>query len=131
MGIQVNRKKMAGLESIKDLRSYYSLRNKTLYVNKGLSFAQEKFLLGREIAFQYMNITHRPYETIIQHSDSFEMLLNNFKASYFSVALLMPEENFVEDGRRIVQQPRGNDKSWLERCAEYDITHARRSQRLT
>jgi len=131
MGIQVNRKRMAGLESIRDLRSYYSLRNKTLYVNRGLSSAQEKFLLGREIAFQFMNITHRPYETMIQHSDSFEMLLNNFKASYFSVALLMPEENFVEDVKRIVMQTRWNDKAWLDLCTKYDVTPEMMMQRLT
>jgi len=131
MGIQVNRKRMPGLESLKELRSYYSLDNKILYVNKALSTAQEKFLLGREIAFQYMNIIQRPYETIIQHSDSFEMLLNNFKASYFSVALLMPEENFVEDVKRIVMQPKWNDKAWLDLFTKYDVTPEMMMQRLT
>jgi transcriptional regulator with XRE-family HTH domain len=131
MGIQVNRKRMAGLESIKDLRSYFSSKNKTLYLNRSLSPAQEKFLLGREIAFQFMNISPRPYETIIQHSTSFDILLNNFKASYFSVALLMPEENFVEDVKRIVMQPRWNDKAWLELCTKYDVTPEMMMQRLT
>jgi XRE family transcriptional regulator, fatty acid utilization regulator len=131
MGIQVNRKRMGGIDSLKELRSYYSLDNKILYVNKALSAAQEKFLLGREIAFQFMNITPRPYETIIQHSDSFDMLLNNFKASYFSVALLMPEENFVEDVKRIVMQPKWNDKAWLDLFMKYDVTPEMMMQRLT
>lgn len=131
MGIQVNRKRMGGMESLKELRSYYSNGNKILYVNKLLSTAQEKFLLGREIAFQFMNITPRPYETIIQHSDSFDMLLNNFKASYFSVALLMPEENFVEDVKRIVMQPKWNDKAWLDLFTRYDVTPEMMMQRLT
>jgi XRE family transcriptional regulator, fatty acid utilization regulator len=131
MGILVNRKRMAGLESLKELRSYYSLDNKILYINKALSSAQEKFLLGREIAFQYMNITQRPYETIIQHSDSFDMLLNNFKASYFAVALLMPEENFVEDVKHIVMQPKWNDKAWLDLFIKYDVTPEMMMQRLT
>lgn len=131
MGIQVNRKRMTGLEPLKNLRSYYSPRNKILFVNKGLSPAQEKFLLAREIAFQYMEITDRPYETIIQQSDSFDMLLNNFKASYFSVALLMPEEKFVEDVKRIVMQPKWNDKAWMELCNHYDVTPEMMMQRLT
>ena len=131
MGIAVNRKRMTGLESLKELRSYYSLRNKTLFVNKGLSPAQEKFLLGREIGFQYMGITLRPYETVSRHSDSFDMLLNNFKASYFAVALLMPEENFVEDVKRIVMQTKWNDKAWLELCTQYDVTPEMMMERLT
>ncbi len=131
MGITVNRKRMTGMESLKELRSFYSLRNKILFVNKGLSPAQEKFLLCREIGFQYMDIVLRPYETVSRHSDSFDMLLNNFKASYFAVALLMPEENFVEDVKRIVMQTRWNDKAWLELCTQYDVTPEMMMERLT
>jgi transcriptional regulator with XRE-family HTH domain len=131
MGVKVNRKRMNAMDALQELRSYYSAANKTLYVNKAFSTAQEKFLLGREIAFTYLHITDRPYETIIQHSDSFDMLLNNFKASYFSVALLMPEENFVEDVKRIVMQPKWNDKAWLDLCTKYDVTPEMMMQRLT
>ena len=83
------------MDALRELRSYYSANNKTLYINKALQCGPGQFCAGREIAFRYLGITDRPYETIIQHSDSFDMLLNNFKASYFAVALLMPEENFT------------------------------------
>jgi XRE family transcriptional regulator, fatty acid utilization regulator len=131
MNVAVNRKRMNAMESLKELRSYYSAKNKTLFINKSFSTAQEKFLMAREIAFHYLGITDRPYETIIQHSDSFDMLLNNFKASYFAVALLMPEENFTEDVKRIVMQPRWNDKAWLDLCTKYDVTPEMMMQRLT
>ncbi len=130
-GVQVNRKRMGGLDALQNLRSFYSLKNKTLYLNKGLSPAQEKFLLGRELAFQCLKIEDRPYETIILHSNSFDMLLNNFKASYFSVALLMPEEYFVEDIKRITMQPKWNDKEWMDVCTRYDTTPEMMMQRLT
>ncbi|MDP1841827.1 MAG: helix-turn-helix domain-containing protein [Sediminibacterium sp.] len=131
MGIEVNRKKMASIESLQSLRSFFSIKNKILYVTKGLSKAQEKFLLSREIAFQYLSITHRPYETISRHSSSFEMILNNFRASYFAVALLMLEEKFVEDIRNILTQPKWNEKAWLNLCIEYDVTPEMMMQRLT
>src|SRR6185503_12669060 len=131
MGVGINRKRMNSMEALKDLRSYYSAKNKTLFINKSFSTAQEKFLMAREIAFHYLGITDRPYETIIQHSDSFDMLLNNFKASYFAVALLMPEENFTEDVKRIVMQSKWNDKAWLDLCTRYDVTPEMMMQRLT
>src|SRR5258705_5511646 len=131
MDVTINRKRMTAMESLKELRSYYSAKHKTLYINKAFSAAQEKFLMAREIAFHYLGITDRPFETIIQHSDSFDMLLNNFKASYFSVALLMPEENFVEDVKRIVMQPKWNDKAWLDCCRKYDVTPETMMQRVT
>lgn len=131
MDVQVNRKRMKTMEALQNLRSYYSVSNKTLFINKAFSPAQEKFLMAREIAFHYLNITHRPYETIIHHSDSFEMMLNNFKASYFAVALLMPEDNFVECIKRIVMQPKWNGKAWLDLCNTFDVTPEMMMQRLT
>ncbi|SHG72147.1 XRE family transcriptional regulator [Pedobacter caeni] len=131
IGIQVNRKRMNSMEALQGLRSFYAKTSKTFYINKGMSPAQEKFLLAREIAFQYLNITERPYETIIQHSDSFDIMLNNFKASYFGVALLMQEEKFVEDVKRIMMQSKWDDKAWLNLWTEYEVTPEMMVQRLT
>ncbi len=131
MNVSVNRKRMNSMEALNDLRSYYSAANGILYINKAFSTAQEKFLMAREIGFHALGITDRPFETNIQHSDSFDMLLNNFKASYFAVALLMPEDNFTEDVKRIVMQPKWNDKSWLDLCNKYDVTPEMMMQRLT
>ena len=119
------------MEALEELRSYFSAARNILYINKGISHAQEKFLLAREIAFQYLGLTDRTYETSIRHSDSFDKLLNNFKASYFASALLMPEENFVEDVKRIVMQQKWNDKAWLDLCTKYDVTPEMMMQRLT
>ncbi len=131
MDVRVNRKRMHSMEALQKLRSYYSIANKTLFINKAFSPAQEKFLIAREIAFHYLSINDRPYETIIQHSNSFDMLLNNFKASYFAVALLLSEENFTEDVKRIVMQPKWNDKALLDLCTKYDVTPEMMMQRLT
>ena len=131
MNVQVNRKRIASMEALEELRSYFSAAKNILYINKGISPAQEKFLLTREIAFQYLNLTDRTYETSIRHSDSFDKLLNNFKASYFASALLMPEENFVEDVKRIVMQQKWNDTAWLGLCTKYDVTPEMMMQRLT
>jgi transcriptional regulator with XRE-family HTH domain len=131
MDIQVNRKRMNTMDALQGLRSFYAKASKTFYINKGMSPAQEKFLLAREIAFQYLNITERPYETIIQHSDSFDMMLNNFKASYFGVALLMQEEKFVEDVKHIMMQTKWDDKAWINLWTQYDVTPEMLVQRLT
>ncbi|WP_342330106.1 XRE family transcriptional regulator [Pedobacter sp. FW305-3-2-15-E-R2A2] len=131
MDIQVNRKRMNTMDALQGLRSFYATTSKTFYINKGMSPAQEKFLLAREIAFQYLKITERPYETIIQHSDSFDMMLNNFNASYFAVALLMQEEKFVEDVKYIMMQTKWDDKAWINLWTQYDVTPEMLVQRLT
>ena len=131
MNIKVNRKKMAGIEALKQLRSYYSVTGKTLFLNKGLSSGQENFLIGREIGFQYLSLTDRPYETVYRGSKSFETILNNFKASYFSAALLMPEEHFVEQVKQAVKQPSWNPDAWINLISLYDVTPEMMMERLT
>lgn len=129
--IKLNRKRMGSTEALNKLRSYFSFKHRTLFLNKGLSRAQEKFLLARELGFQFMKFTERPYETVSHHSSSFDMMLNNFKASYFAVALLMPEEHFIEDVKRVISAKTWNPKAWLELASHYDVTPEMMMQRLT
>lgn len=129
-GIQVNRKKMASFEALQKLQSYYAENTRTLFLNKGLNASHEKFLLGRELAFQYLDMSPRPYETSSQNSDSFEKLLNNFKASYFAIALLMPEDSFVENVKQILMQTKWNGDLWLKLCDRYEVTPEMMLQRL-
>ncbi len=56
MHVKVNRKKMAGNDALSSVRSYYSASNHTLFLNKGLSRAQENFLLAREAGFQFLAV---------------------------------------------------------------------------
>lgn len=130
-GITVDRKSLASKDILKDLRSYFVQAKKILYLNKNFSSAQERFLLGRELAFQYLQLELRPLETILQSPSSFDVLLNNFKASYFSSAILMPEDSFAEDIKRISSSPKWNDKAWLDLLFSYDVTPEMLMQRLT
>lgn len=129
--ITVDRNVLGASDILKNLRSVYSVNKKTFFINKGLSASQEKFLIGREIAFQYLKLTPRHYETMLQSPASFEVLLNNFKASYFSSALIMPQTIFKEDIKRITTLNKWNEKSWLDLLIKYDVTPEMLMQRLT
>lgn len=131
IGIRVNRKKMSTIPALDKLRSYYSVPNKTLFINKRLSIAQEKFLIGRELGFQYLNLSPRPLETVYTGNESFEIMLNNFKASYFAAALLMPEEHFVEQVKAVARQSSWNPQSWMALTLLYDVTPEMMMERLT
>jgi transcriptional regulator with XRE-family HTH domain/Zn-dependent peptidase ImmA (M78 family) len=130
-GIQVNRKKMGSVKALDRIRSYYAAQSKTLYINKRLSVAQEKFLIGRELGFQFLNLSPRPYETVYTGNESFEIMLNNFKASYFSAALLMPEEHFVEQLKVVARQQTWNANSWMGLVLLYDVTPEMMMERMT
>ena len=53
-----------------------------------LSELQKKFILAREIGYQVLGLKERAMTSAPERVDSFEQVLNDFKASYFAGALL-------------------------------------------
>ncbi|RME96493.1 MAG: XRE family transcriptional regulator [Bacteroidetes bacterium] len=101
-GIQVDRTFLASHPELRHLRSVYVPDRKQLYLGERLDPAQERFLLAKELGFQCLQLAERPLETRMLEVDSFEKLLANFYASYFAVALLLPETSMI----KLLQQMR-------------------------
>lgn len=129
-GIFIDRKELPDYAALKHLRSFYK-PNKKLLINNELTDAQECFLLGREIGFQYLKLKERPMETPPQKSYNFEALLNNYKASYFSAALLMDEDEVVNDVRKFALNKKWNGGKLLSFISKYNATPEMLMQRLT
>ncbi len=129
--ITIDRTKLATHESLNIVRSFFDRDENKLYLNKWLDTAQENFILGREIAFQYLGLKERSYETRILKMDNFEMLLNNFKASYFSAALLMDEEEMAQDIQNILEKNEWDATAFLGLLSKYNVTPEMLLQRMT
>ncbi len=129
--VRIDRRKMGTINSLASVRSYFSQHKRTLYINKQLSPAQEAFLLARELGFQALDITLRPYETMLRHASSFDLLLNNFRASYFAASLLVPEARLAQDVKHISESLKWEGKAWLSLLDTYNITPEMLMQRLT
>lgn len=94
-GIQVDRVYLSTHDTLRSLRSVYAPEQRTLYLGPNQDVAQERFLLAKELGFQFLELSERPYETRMLEVTTFEHLLANFYASYFAVALLMPEARVI------------------------------------
>jgi hypothetical protein len=84
-------------DEFSQLRSIYKETENCLYLNEKLSEHQLLFVLGREIAFNYLNLQPRPYVTTHFNNAGFTEIFNNFLASYFATALLLPQDKLVKD----------------------------------
>ncbi len=69
----------------------------TLFLNRRLLPSQRAFVLGREIGYRYLKLKERATSSSWIKVESFRQVLNNFKASYFSGALLIDRDRLVED----------------------------------
>ncbi len=130
-GVKIDRKLLGAKDVLKKVRSYYAPQKKKLYINKSFASSQEKFLIARELAFHFLQLEPRPLETILLHPASFEVLLNNFKASYFASALLMPEDHLTEAIQQVTRNLKWHEKEWVQLLQKYDVTPEMLMQRLT
>jgi len=126
----IDREFLASQPYMEEIRAFYAPKTQTLFLNTGLSSAQENFLLGKELGFHYLQLSERPYETRMAEVDSFDKLLNNFKASYFSVALLMDEREMVEDIETMARWRSWDNEAFLALFRKYDVTSEMLIQRL-
>ncbi|MEL6670754.1 MAG: helix-turn-helix domain-containing protein [Bacteroidota bacterium] len=130
-GISVERRSLPGKKANEHIRSYYVARKKVLLIHPGLTTKQETFLLAREIGFQALGLTDRPFVTRIPKMITFEKQLNNFRASYFAVALLMEENRVVADVKHLAGQASWKPELLLDLLHKYQVSPEMLIQRLT
>jgi XRE family transcriptional regulator, fatty acid utilization regulator len=111
-----------GLEKTPGLASLRSLmlpKQKTLRLNSRLSEAQRRFVAARELAFAYMEVAERPLTSAWVKIRHFDELLNNFRASYIAGALLLPQDDMVEQLQQLFKQ-----KKWKPELLEQQVEAA-------
>lgn len=83
---------------LKGIRSVFvPEKGNVLFINPNLTKKQRLFLLTRELGFNVLDIKDRPLTFAYVKIKSFDELHNNFRASYFSVALLIDSQEITSD----------------------------------
>jgi len=103
----------------------------TLVVNGDLMPIQQAFIFAREIGYRELGVEERARTSSWLRIESFEQLLNNFRASYFSGAVIMDRDALLEDVEAVFGQPTWNPEQ-LAACMErYNATPEMLLYRLT
>jgi XRE family transcriptional regulator, fatty acid utilization regulator len=87
---------LAEFPDLESLRSVFVPKEKKLLLNPTLQSNQITYILAKELAFNVLQLTIRPHTNRHIRVDSFDEVLNNFKADYFAVAVLVNKDAFVE-----------------------------------
>ena len=105
-------------------------KTKTLFLNKNLSNSQIIFILGKEIAYNYLKFKDRSQSHSSRRLKNFDHLLNNLKVSYFSTALIINKNIFIPDLKKIFEQKKWNQKILIDLIKKYDATPEMVFQRI-
>lgn len=83
--------------ALESVRSFFSKKKKTLFINAALNDAQKLFVVAKELGYVTLGLKDRSKYPLSQGVASFKHLLNNQQASYFASALLIPKDQFLSD----------------------------------
>jgi len=130
--LQVKEDNFEGYEKLKSIRSIYVPRKDTLLINRVLDENQKAFEIGREIGHKYLSLSkERDIITPIMEIKSFGQIWNEFQASYFSGALLMPQKQIAEDIKSFFNCEKLNRQLFHDIMRKYNITEEMILHRMT
>jgi transcriptional regulator with XRE-family HTH domain len=102
-----------------------------LFINGDLTPIQKAFIYGREVGYQELDVEARATTSSWLKAESFEQVLNNFKASYFSGALLIDRSALIDDLEALFEQSTWSNQRFLDCVARYPATPEMFFYRLT
>jgi XRE family transcriptional regulator, fatty acid utilization regulator len=127
--------KESGLDAypeLRNIRSLYVPKNKTLLLNKSMTELQKSFQYGKELGFNVLGLKERAYTSTLLRVKTFDEALNHFKAGYFSAALLINREAFTKDIEQFLKMEQWDDGVFFNKLLQkYEATPEMLLQRMT
>lgn len=131
-GYAIDETRLPGDAELRGQRSVYAGgKPPRLYVNGRLLPSQKAFVLAREVGYRHLELEDRVATSNWLRVDTWEQVLNNFKASYFAGALLMDGERLTADLGRLFARKTFDGDAWLQLIRRHDATPEMFFHRLT
>ena len=122
-GIELDEGHLATDVRLKGYRSVFMQgRRPKMLINSELYPNQVKFLLARELGYQFLGLTERAITSPPEKVQSFQQVLNDFRASYFAGALLMPRTMMLADVQAFFNRPVWHPNDLTHFLTKYDVT---------
>ncbi len=118
-------------DELSDLRSIFVPKSKTLLLSESIDNPQKAFILAKEIAYNYLEIKERLYTFSWIKFDNFDQVLNNFYASYFAGALLIPRKQLIEELNLFLSKTNPKPQEMIELMGKFNVSPESFYQRLT
>jgi transcriptional regulator with XRE-family HTH domain/Zn-dependent peptidase ImmA (M78 family) len=122
-GYRIDESTLAAREELAGLRSVFAPgAAPRLYLNARLTGRQRAYVLAREIGFRVLRLEARPLTSSWLKAESFDQVLNNFRASTFAGALLMPRRDVRRGLERLFGAPRFDRRALAEMLDRFGVS---------
>ena len=125
LGYRLDLTTLAGAPELRELRAVAlggGTAHPALLLNPRLGEWQKAFLLARELGYRELGAAEALTTSPLVKVDSFDQLLNNFRASYFAGALLLDRTLLVDDLRAFFARPQWDGDALVAIKQKYQAT---------
>ncbi|MEO1367207.1 MAG: helix-turn-helix domain-containing protein [Acidobacteriota bacterium] len=110
-------------EALNDLRSVLVDGDRpVLLINGHLRPSQRAFALARELGYRALGHSKRSSTSGYLRVESFDQVINDFEAAYFSGAVLMPKAHLVADLETFFAHPAWDPQAFIDLLDRYRTT---------
>jgi transcriptional regulator with XRE-family HTH domain len=99
-----------------------SAQGNRLLLNHNLTVVQRLFIYGREVGYHFLNLKNRLHTTALVEAETFEQLLNNFKASYFASAVIIKRSLLVPKLAAFFNSDEWRPEKLIDLVSEFNTT---------
>ena len=130
-GYVINEAELSKYEVLENLRSVFVPKTKTLLLANGIDEAQRTFIYAKELAYNYLDISDRLYTFPWIKFESFDQVLNNFYASYFAGALIIPKKQLTAQLETVFEKETFDEALFVKTMKAFNASPESFYQRLT
>ncbi len=124
--------KLQNYPALSTLRGVFIDKDKkTLVLNNKMNDTQKAFIIGKELAYNIWETKERSKIHSTFALESFDHLLNNFRASYFANSILLAKNYFLTDLIQFFENSEWSANKLVELINKYNSTPEMFFQRMT
>ncbi len=130
-GYTINNKDLEKHKELDALRSIFVPKTKTLLLANHIDEAQRTFIYAKEIAFNFLGYKERLYTFSWIKFENFDQVLNNFYASYFAGAMILPREPFTKRLKQLFNKKTFDPGLFIKMIDSFNASPESLYQRMT
>lgn len=130
-GYSIQANELSKYEALGNLRSVFIPKTKTLLLTDDIDEAQRTFIFAKELAYNFLETKDRLYTFPWIKFDTFDQVLNNFYASYFAGALIIPSAKIKAQLNEIFDKDTFDTALFFEAIDAFNASPESFYQRLT
>lgn len=127
----INNEELKAHTELDNLRSVFVPSSRTLLLSSNIGEAQRCFIYAKEIAYNVLELNERLYTFSWIAFESFDEVLNNFYASYFAGALVLPRQEFSQELKQIFDRKTFDKQPFFNLIKSFNASPESFYQRLT